>query len=60
MNDWRNNIITNPLQVKDGFLDLPDKPGWGIELDDEICSKHPKIHIKIPRLFREDGAVSDW
>lgn len=60
LNDWRNNIITNPLQVKNGFLDLPDKPGWGIELDDEICSKHPKIHIKIPRLFREDGAVSDW
>ncbi len=60
LNDWRNNIITEPLQVKGGYLDLPDKPGWGIELDDELCGKHPRISTKIPRLFREDGAVSDW
>ena len=60
LNDWRNDVIMEPLQVRDGFLDLPDKPGWGIELNEELCRKHPKISIRIPRLFREDGAVSDW
>ncbi len=60
LNDWRNDVIMEPLQVRDGFLDLPYKPGWGIELNEELCRKHPKISIRIPRLFREDGAVSDW
>ena len=60
LNDWRNEVITEPLQVKDGFLDLPDKPGWGIELNEKLCSSHPRISIHLPRLFREDGAVSDW
>ena len=60
LNDWRNEVITEPLQVKEGFLDLPQKPGWGIELNEELCRNHPKISIHLPRLFREDGAVSDW
>ncbi|MBS1371154.1 MAG: mandelate racemase/muconate lactonizing enzyme family protein [Lentisphaeria bacterium] len=60
LNDWRNSVITEPLQVREGFLELPEKPGWGIELDEAVCSAHPKIRTGIPRLFREDGAVSDW
>ena len=60
LNDWRNEVITEPLQVKEGFLDLPQKPGWGIKLNEELCRNHPKISIHLPRLFREDGAVSDW
>ena len=27
LNDWRNEVITEPLQVKSGFLAVPDKPG---------------------------------
>lgn len=60
LNDWRNEIITEPLVVKDGFVDVPEKPGWGIELNYELCRKYPPVDLKIPRLFREDGAVSDW
>ena len=60
LNDWRNEVITEPLVVKDGFLELTDKPGWGIELDDELCAAHPEIPIAMPRLFRPDGAVADW
>jgi galactonate dehydratase len=60
LNDWRNEVITEPLQVKDGFIELNDKPGWGIELDEELCAAHPEIPIHMPRLFREDGSISDW
>lgn len=60
LNDWRNEVITEPLVVKDGFLALNDKPGWGIELDEELCRAHPEIPIAMPRLFREDGSVCDW
>jgi len=45
--------------VKDGFLTLNDKPGWGIELDEKLCAAHREIPIAMPRLFRPDGAVCD-
>ncbi len=60
LNDWRNEVITEPLVVKDGFLELPTGPGWGIELDMDLCKKHPRIVAGTPRLFRPDGAVMDW
>ena len=60
LNDWRNEVITEPPQVKKGFIDLPRKPGWGIQLDEELIRKHPRIVAETPRLFRPDGAVCDW
>ncbi len=60
LDDWRNEVITEPLAVKEGFLELPGKPGWGIELDMEMIRKHPRIQAGTPRLFRPDGAVCDW
>lgn len=60
LNDWRNEIIQEPLVVQDGFIKLPHGPGWGIELNEEMCGRHERIKVSIPRLFREDGAVCDW
>jgi len=60
LNDWRNEVITEPLVVKDGYIDLPKGPGWGIELDADLIKKHPRIVAGTPRLFRPDGAVCDW
>jgi galactonate dehydratase len=60
LNDWRNDIIKNPLVVKEGYIDLPEGPGWGIELNEELCEKHKRLSIKMPRLFRDDGAICDW
>ncbi|MGI5925254.1 MAG: mandelate racemase/muconate lactonizing enzyme family protein [Lentisphaeria bacterium] len=60
LNDWRNEVITTPLQVKDGYLDLPKGPGWGIELNLDLCRKHPRIVAGTPTLHRPDGAICDW
>ena len=60
LNDWRNEVITEPIVVKDGYVELNNKPGWGIELDDELCKAHPAITPYTPQLTRGDGAVSDW
>ena len=32
-------ILKNPLQVKGGYLDVPDGPGLGIELDDDVVNR---------------------
>ncbi|OQA81809.1 MAG: D-galactonate dehydratase [Lentisphaerae bacterium ADurb.Bin242] len=60
LNDWRNEVITEPLTVEDGFIRVPEKPGWGIELDEEVVRAHPAITPYTPALFREDGSVWDW
>ena len=28
-------------EVKDGFFSVPEKPGWGIELNEEFILSHP-------------------
>ena len=60
LNDWRNEVITEPIQVKEGYVTVPDKPGWGIELDEAVCKAHPAIPSYTPQLTRPDGAVGDW
>jgi L-alanine-DL-glutamate epimerase-like enolase superfamily enzyme len=37
---WRNEIVTYPPDIKDGYLYLNDKPGWGTDLDEELIRFH--------------------
>ena len=30
---WRDEILTSPVVVTNGLLQLPDGPGWGAEPD---------------------------
>jgi L-alanine-DL-glutamate epimerase-like enolase superfamily enzyme len=32
-NQGKGHWIVDKLLPKDGYLDLPDKPGWGVELN---------------------------
>lgn len=32
-------VLKEPLQVKDGYLDVPNGPGLGVELDEEMLKK---------------------
>jgi L-rhamnonate dehydratase len=36
----RDQITKNPIRAKDGFLDIPQEPGLGIELNDEAVTKY--------------------
>jgi len=40
---WRDEIITHPLDVRDGQLHLSDRPGLGVDLIEEEMEKHPGI-----------------
>jgi L-alanine-DL-glutamate epimerase-like enolase superfamily enzyme len=52
--------LTEPLEFVDGYLELSDKPGWGVELDVELCRGHPYKPYKLPILQHPSGAVADW
>jgi L-alanine-DL-glutamate epimerase-like enolase superfamily enzyme len=39
-----NDILKDPLNIKDGHLILPDKPGIGIEINESVLEKYPFIN----------------
>jgi galactonate dehydratase len=53
----RKNVLKEPLMVnKDGYLDIPNKPGWGVELNEEAFSRMPPVPWKRGTSFRADGS----
>jgi galactonate dehydratase len=38
---WRKDITNEGLAYQDGFITIPDKPGLGIEINEEACLAHP-------------------
>lgn len=60
LDDWREQIIDRPLVVTDGHLAIPRGPGWGVELNYELCRQKPEIVVEMPQLLRADGGIADW
>ena len=44
------------LEYKDGYITIPDKPGLGIEINEEECLKHPYVEHN---LRHYTGALTD-
>ena len=42
---WRDAVIDYPLEVRDGYLVLSDRPGLGVDLVEEAMAAHPGIRI---------------
>ncbi len=38
---WRKDVTNEELTYEDGFIYVPDKPGLGIEINEEACLAHP-------------------
>jgi galactonate dehydratase len=58
--EWRDALLTRPLDVRDGILRLSDAPGLGIELDRETCRAHPPRPETRNEYTHDDGAVAEW
>lgn len=53
--------IKEPFIIQNGYIDIPKRPGLGVELDEEALKD--KIYDgkwSTPRLYHEDGSVADW
>jgi len=53
-----NEIVDEPLTVIDGYVQVPDRPGIGVELREDVLSKFPYRPHKITPIMRADGAVA--
>ena len=53
---WRADVTNEALTYADGCLEIPDKPGLGIELDEAACLAHP---YRPHTLRHYTGALTD-
>jgi galactonate dehydratase len=57
--EWSREIMSGVPQVKDGYLEVSDKPGIGVELHEEEFAKHPYGQTHFLRLFEEGWEKRD-
>ncbi len=54
--EWRRDVTDERLSYADGCLAIPEKPGLGIEINEEACAAHPYQ----PHTLRHyTGALTD-
>jgi galactonate dehydratase len=56
---WRDEVVTSPPQIREGFAELPAGAGIGADLDEEVCAAHPYAPRARPRAFSSDGSLLD-
>lgn len=54
--EWRKDVTNETLTYEAGYITIPNKPGLGIELNEEECLKHP---YQAHTLRHYTGALTD-
>ncbi len=54
----RKDLLKEPLMVKDGYIPVPNKPGLGIELNEEAFRHYPPRPWHRGFAYRADGSVA--
>lgn len=57
---WRNDVVTESINVEKGMVYPPTRPGLGIEIDEREAAKHPFQPEVCMAYFHKDGSVADW
>ncbi len=39
-NPMQDELVTNPIRQRDGWIDVPEGPGLGVEVDERVVSKY--------------------
>ncbi len=50
---WTRDLFEGVPRVVDGYLDVPDRPGIGVELNEAVAAAHPYGEDNFLRLFEE-------
>lgn len=54
---WFDEVVKEGVTVRNGRVELPDRPGLGVELDDEACSRYPYRPMPMRLYADKDGAL---
>jgi L-alanine-DL-glutamate epimerase-like enolase superfamily enzyme len=42
---WGKELVTHPIVIDDGELVLPDRAGWGTDVDEDAVLRHPPTDV---------------
>ncbi|HBX66429.1 MAG TPA: bifunctional D-altronate/D-mannonate dehydratase, partial [Balneolaceae bacterium] len=60
-NELTQELFPNSYQFKGGFMYLEEnKPGLGVDIDEEKASKYPYERAYLPVNRKEDGTLFNW
>ena len=54
----RRDIVDEPIKLVDGYLQLPERPGLGIDLNEDALGRFPFKSWHRPFPLRPDGSLS--
>ncbi len=54
----RRDIVDEPMKLVDGYLEIPETPGLGIDLNEEALGKYPFKSWHRGFSWREDGSLA--
>lgn len=59
---WYFDVVKGPVRMVDGFWQVPDAPGLGIEVDEAECARHPfeQEILHTQNAVLADGTIVDW
>jgi galactonate dehydratase len=52
------DVLKEPIMVHDGYVDIPTKPGWGVELNEEAFEHMPPAPWRRNTGKRADGSIA--
>jgi galactonate dehydratase len=59
---WYFDVVQGPIRMVDGFWQVPEAPGLGIEVNEKACAAHPfaaEIYHTTNAVL-DDGTIVDW
>ena len=51
-------LVDGPFAERDGYREIPDRPGIGVEIDEAACERLPFEGVPITGFFHADGSVA--
>jgi galactonate dehydratase len=61
--DFFSRVADTPITMKDGYWEIPQRPGLGVEIDMQEAAKYPFEQESIAAgeaIFAADGTVGHW
>jgi len=59
---WYSEVVRGPIRMVDGFWQVPEGPGLGVEIDEAACARHPFTPevMHTGNAILDDGTIVDW
>jgi len=38
---WKKSLLTHPVKIENGSIEVPNRPGWGADIDEAALTLHP-------------------